>query len=393
MKKIITSILIVTISIGIFFPMSYAYDDTQKTDLKDIVIDYDTYQKDSENGSSKVGSKGEEKNYKIKEGAKNSVIKGVVKVFNVIPTTVRFFLYFVADAGTTKQVKQNYGSTFTIQKLVFDKMNFFDVNFFKTDNTDTDLQIDIKGHVSKIYYSIRNIAMVANLVVLVYVGIRMAISSVAEEKARYKKMLIGWLQSFIIMMLLPYIMIIILSVSQALTALCEQIMTVLCGNKILNVEENLFNSATTSTEKGFSILIPTILYWILTFYQLKFFWIYGKRLFSTAFLIVIVPLVLVQYAFDKAGDGQASSFNIWLKEYTVNLMIQPLHAILYTVFMTIASNIMLEAPLLAVIFLSSLTRGERVVRNILRVKNTETVQSMENQIRAETLAEKVGYNE
>lgn len=390
MKKIITTILIVTIIIGIFFPMSYSYDDTEKTTIKDTAIDYDTYKQDSEKGSSKVGSDGDEKDYKIKEGTKNSVIKSVTKVFNVIPTTVRFFLYYVADAGTTEQVKQDYGETFTIQKLVFNKMNFFDVNFFRTDNTDTELQISIKDHIARIYYSIRNIAMVANLVVLVYVGVRMAISSVAEEKARYKQMLMGWLQSFIMMLLLPYIMIIILAVSQALTALCEQLMTALCGNEILNVEENLFNSATTSTEKGFAILIPTILYWVLTFYQLKFFWIYGKRLFSIAFLVVISPFVLVQYSFDKAGDGQASSFNAWIKEYTINLMIQPLHAILYTIFMTIASNIMLEAPLLAVIFLSALTRGERVLRNILRVQNTETVQSMEDQVKAETLAEKVG---
>ncbi len=390
MKKTIITILIVTMIIGIFFPMSYAYEDTEKTTLKDTAIDYDTYQKDSENGSSKVGSKGEEKDYKIKEGTKNSVIKGVVKVFNVFPTTIRFFLYFVANAGTTEQVKQDYGVAFTIQKLVFDKMNFFDVNFFRTDNTDTELQINIKNHVAKIYYSIRNIAIVANLIVLIYVGIRMAISSVAEEKARYKQMLMGWIQSFIMMLLLPYIMIIILAISQALTALCEQIMIVLCGNEILNVEENLFNSATTSTEKGFSILIPTILYWMLTFYQLKFFWIYGKRLFSIAFLVVISPFVLVQYSFDKAGDGKASSFNIWIKEYTINLMIQPLHAILYAIFMTIASNIMLEAPLLAIIFLSSLTRGERVLRNILRVQNTETIQSMGDQVKAEDLAEKVG---
>lgn len=388
MKKTIITILIVTIIIGIFFPMSYAYEDTEKTTLKDTNIDYDTYKKDSEEGKSKVGESGEEKDYKIKEGTKNSVIKGVTKIFNTIPTTVRFFLYFVADAGTTEQVKQDYGDTFTIQKLVFNKMNFFDVNFFRTDNTDTQLQINIKTHVAKIYYLIRNIAMVANLVVLVYVGVRMAIASVAEEKARYKQMLIGWLQSFIIMLLLPYIMIIILGISETLIALCEQIMKALCGNEILNVEENLFNSATTSTEKGFAVLIPTILYWVLTFYQLKFFWIYGKRLFSIAFLVVISPFVLVQYSFDKAGDGQASSFKIWMKEYTVNLMIQPLHAILYTIFMTIASNIMLEAPLLAVIFLSSLTRGERVLRNILRLKNTATVQSMEDQVKAEMLMEK-----
>lgn len=390
MKRIISTILIMTIIIGIFFPKSFAYDDTKKIQLDEATIDYDTYKKDSENGSSKVGSSSEEKGYKITEGSKNSVIKGLVKVFNVIPTTVRFFLYFVAEAGITDQVKAEYGAGFTIQKLVFGKMNFFDINFFKKDNTDTDLQINIKQHIATIYYSVRNIAIVANLVVLIYTGIRMALSSIATDKAKYKKMLMGWVQSFIIMMLLPYIMIIILGISQALSDLCEQIMIVLCGNQIINIEDNLFNSATTSTEKGFAILIPTLVYWILTFYQLKFFWIYGKRLFNTAFLIVISPLVLVQHSFDKAGDGEASSFNAWIREYTMNLMLQPLHALIYTVFMTIASNIMLEAPLLAVVLLTTLSRGERVVRNVLRVKSTATVQGMSDQMKVNDIAEKVG---
>lgn len=390
MKRIISTILIMTIVIGIFFPKSFAYDDTKKTQLNEATIDYDTYKKDSENGSSKVGNDGKEKSYTIKEGSKNSVIKGLVRVFNVIPTTVRFFLYFVADAGTTDQVKAEYGAGFTIQKLVFGKMNFFDINFFKKDNTDTDLQINIKQHIATIYYSVRNIAIVANLVVLIYTGIRMALSSIAADKAKYKKMLMGWVQSFIIMMLLPYIMIIILGISQALSNLCEQIMIALCGNQIINIEDNLFNSATTSTEKGFAILIPTLVYWILTFYQLKFFWIYGKRLFNTAFLIVISPFVLVQHSFDKAGDGEASSFNAWIREYTMNLMLQPLHALIYTVFMTIASNIMLEAPLLAVVLLTTLSRGERVVRNVLRVKSTATVQGMSDQMKVKDIAERVG---
>ena len=35
---------------------------------------------------------------------------------------------------------------------------------------------------------------------------------------------------------------------------------------------------------------------------------YGKRLFNTAFLITISPLVIIQNMFDKVGDGQAQAF-------------------------------------------------------------------------------------
>ena len=167
-------------------------------------------------------------------------------------------------------------------------------------------------------------------------------------------------------------------------------MTSLCGGKIKGIENSILNTATSSTEKGFSILIPTIIYWMITFYQVKFFWMYGKRLFNTAFLVIISPLVLIQYVFDRAGDNQGNSFKIWTKEYALNVLIQPLHAALYMIFMTIASNIVQEAPILAVVFLGALSRGERVLRNILRVKNSATVQSMEDNVSAKKTLSKIG---
>ncbi len=390
MKKIISFILIITITIGIFSPSSLGYEDTKKSTLNEMNIDYDTFKEDSENGSSKIGSSSEKKTYKITEGTKNSVVKALVEVFNVVPTTIRFFLSIIADQGSSDEVNEKYGKGFTIQKLVFNKLNFFEVNFFTNNSNDSNLENSMQKQIAQVYSLVRNIAIVANLAILIYMGIRMALASIALEKAKYKKMLVDWLKSFAIMMLLPYIMIIILFISQTLIEVCEIIMNGLCGNQVIKIEENLLNTATTSTEKGFSLLIPTAIYWILTFYQLKFFWIYAKRLFNTAFLIVISPLVLAQYSIDKINDGQASSFNTWLKEYTMNLMIQPLHALLYTIFMVIASNIMGEAPLLAVVFLATLSRGERVLRNILRIKNTATVQSMNDEMKFKDIAEKVG---
>ena len=390
MKKIISFILIIVIIISIFSPNSLGYEDTKKSTLDEMTVDHNTFKEDSENGSSKVGNSDEKKGYKITEGTKNSVVKALVEVCNVVPTTIRFFPGIVADQGTSDEVDAEYGKGFTIQKLVFNKINFFEVNFFTNNSDDSNLENSMQKHVANVYFLVRNIAIVANLVILIYAGIRMALSSIATDKAKYKKMLINWVKSFMIMMLLPYIMIIILLISQMLIELCEKLMNGLCGDQVIKIEENLLNTATTSTEKGFSVLIPTAIYWILTFYQLKFFWMYAKRLFNTAFLIVISPLVLAQYSIDKINDGGAGSFNIWLKEYTINLMIQPLHALLYTIFMVIASNIMGEAPLLAVIFLATLSRGERVLRNILRIKNTETVQSMNDQMKFKDIAEKVG---
>ena len=40
----------------------------------------------------------------------------------------------------------------------------------------------------------------------------------------------------------------------------------------------------------------------------------------------------VTYSIDKAGDGKAQAFGNWLSEFVMNVLVQPLHAIIYLVF-------------------------------------------------------------
>ena len=56
------------------------------------------------------------------------------------------------------------------------------------------------------YVSLRNLALVALMLVLVYIGIRIVISSTASDKAKYKQMLIDWLIALCILFCLHYIM-------------------------------------------------------------------------------------------------------------------------------------------------------------------------------------------
>ena len=362
MKKLISIILLITISSSIFLPKNvFAYDDTNKTALEDITIDYDTYLKDSEKGSSVIGGNGEEKPYKLEEGTKNSIIKVLTVISNLIPTYTRIFMT-IATMDTSPI--QGYGIFFSVQKVVFNKIGLFDINFFDNSNDNNTIQYNLKKQITKFYNVLRTVAIVASLLVLIYTGIRMAMSSLAMEKAKYKKMIINWFSGFLILMALPYIMIIIMNLNKVLLQLCESVMVSLCGDKIINIEDTILGSSTTSTAKGFSIIIPSILYWILTFYQLKFFWIYGKRLFNTSFLIIISPLVIIQDIFDKVADDRSQAFKTWISEFSINVLMQPLHALLYMIFMTIASNIVEEANSRNSIYCSFIKRRTNIKKYI-----------------------------
>ena len=66
---------------------------------------------------------------------------------------------------------------------------------------------ELKSIISKWYYIIRNIAIVGLMLVLLYVGIRMLISSIAAEKAKYKQMMSDWVVALCLVFLMQYIMV------------------------------------------------------------------------------------------------------------------------------------------------------------------------------------------
>ncbi|MDR0979277.1 MAG: hypothetical protein LBL91_05085, partial [Lachnospiraceae bacterium] len=140
----------------------------------------------------------------------------------------------------------------------------------------------------------RSIAIIASLAVLVYIGIRMAIASVATDKAKYKNMIVSWLQSFILIFILHYIIYIAMYLEQ-------QIINILVtGYK--NIEWTLFTNAVLGifTEMGtWNTVVKGLTFWILVICQAKFFYLYVKRLLSIAFLIIIAPLITITYAIDK----------------------------------------------------------------------------------------------
>ena len=77
----------------------------------------------------------------------------------------------------------------------------------------------IRQQVAIWYYSLRNLSAVILLLILVYVGIRMVISTVAEEEAKYKKMFKDWVVSFVLLFVMHYLMIGIIEINKILVTI------------------------------------------------------------------------------------------------------------------------------------------------------------------------------
>ena len=376
MKKLISSLLVIQILFTFFLPKHmYAYEDTLKSSFGDMTLDAEKMQESLENGTTGVGGNGD-KSFVPKESSVSSVGKTLIKILNVFPTIVSGIMTIVAYDEDDFYNNQKYGYEFSIEKLVFNKIKVFDINFFEIDTTSTETYEVVKQYIAKVFVYLRYIAIVMSLVILIYIAIRMAISTVSLEKARYKKLLIDWVIGFVFLVGIQYFMILIIQVSNLFLELIQTIYESMCSTNKL--ESIIINEALNSKERGLGIIIPSIIYWILVFYQLKFFWMYFKRLFSLGFLIVISPLVVTLYSLDKASDGQAQTLKVWSKEFILNIIMQPMHALMYMIFFVTAANIASVAPIITVVFLAALSRCERVIRNVFRVNNAITVQSMKD---------------
>lgn len=292
-------------------------------------------------------------------------------------------------------------NTGTIESMCYNDVPMFEIDFFSNINeqaSNKDFSQLIKINVKKWYNAIRNIAIGGLLIVLVYIGIRMALSTTGSQQGKYKKMLNSWLTSFVLLFVLQYIMIAVIAISNQAIKLIEMAKTSYVDSQMENLLEQINSSEFELFEnKGelvtkyknlenfkkelegsnfeeillnkiyneASSFVGTIMFCVLVFYIAKFFVMYLRRTLIVAFLIVISPLITITYAIDKAGDNKAQAFNTWLKEFVINIVIQPIHAILYTVFIFSALYISGQAPILAIIFFALLSRGERIARKVI----------------------------
>lgn len=379
MKKIIIIpciivILLTTLMTGISYAKSVSNLLQEQPDLQNIQSDNAVTQfmntATAETGVTKYDSQYKGKNVMIaqKQDAKSAalandqdsfvarVLAGIVKmVVSIIIVPLNWVIGSVSGDST---------GFFEIEKLVFNEYNAFSIDFFSDTRTESKIQpflTLLKESISKWYNAIRLIAIMASLLVLIYIGIRMAISSVASEKAKYKRMLKDWFVSLILVFILHYIIIIIIYLSGALVDLIGTV------KPNSGLESDLMIKLYDGEYKGWEALAMSALLLMFVYFQLKFFIIYFKRIIIAAFLIIISPLITITYAIDKADDNKAQAFETWFNEMIITVFIQPMHAILFIIFIVSAGEIAKFSVIVAILVLWALSKGENILRMIFKL--------------------------
>ena len=202
---------------------------------------------------------------------------------------------------------------------------------------------DLRKAIAGWYVALRNLSIVGLLCVLVYLGIRIVISSSAADKAKYKQLLKDWFIGLCLLFTMHYIMAFTITIVETIvTGINQNTSSIsIVGEGIEgDYKTNLIGAARFQTQyKNIGTRMPfVIMYIALVVYTVIFTVFYLKRALMMAFLTMIAPLVAFTYPIDKVTDGKAQAFDAWLKEFVYNALIQPFHLIIYTVFVTNALN-------------------------------------------------------
>lgn len=294
------------------------------------------------------------------------------------------------------------------------------------------------------YNILRDISIVGMLSILVYVGIRIMLSSTAGDKAKYKQLLVDWVVAICLLFLMQYIMSFSnIAVKKVTSVIQSAVVSTTESDKLsenekkaakekgkldgdvavtrgtqlfeiedkelvnkayqILVEENKTDTKYNDLFKNGNLYWPTnnfteqarmlaqltdkdddatnyayasigykIIYIVLVLYTLIFTWTYVKRVVYMAFLTMIAPLVALTYPIDKMNDRKAQAFNMWFKEYIFNLLIQPLHLILYMVLIGSAMTFASQNLIYAVVAIGFMTPAEKLMRKFFGFEKAGT---------------------
>lgn len=266
-----------------------------------------------------------------------------------------------------------------------EKDYFDDASDKDTINGRTALRDTISGW----YTVLRTFSIVALLSVLVYVGIRMIISTVAQDKAKYKVMFKDWLVALCLLIAMHYIMIAILDMSSmvvdaigtlgAAASQTEQVMEKI-GNITAATQgyDVTYNGKTTEDVRAIyadgnnNLELYTIgdayayefLLVAMLFYTILFAIKYLKREFTIMFLILLGPISCITYPIDKISDGKAQAFNKWFSEFLYQVIIQPFHLLIYIVLVGTATQLANDNLLYSIVCFAVMIPAEKFIKEM-----------------------------
>lgn len=262
-----------------------------------------------------------------------------------------------------------------ISDIIFNRIPILDIDFFNFKKAggkiidSSSIIYKLRKTISQWYYALFIVCAIGLLLTLIYIGIRMAISTIAERKAKYKSMLQNWILSVVILFTLHFFMVAVIYINQSIL----DIMAMASGD-LADLDTKLFGMI---MQLKASASIPgTLVFVVLVIYSVKFLLIYFKRLLNLAILTLVAPVIAISYSIDKIKDGKSQSLGAWMKEYVYNVFLQMIHAIVYAIFIGFIFDIirngetfdLIPNMILILVALNFMLKADEIIKKIFKVE-------------------------
>ena len=239
----------------------------------------------------------------------------------------------------------------------------------------------LQSYVSKWYIALRTIALVGLLSVLLYIGIRIILSSAsANDKAKYKNMLKDWIVAICILFTLHYIMAFMLDMTENANNIIRNNVATKSSSEdyekdilMSDIRNKIGESYKDVKKDMWDVAGYTVMYLALVILTGVFTVQYLKRVIYMAFLTMIAPMIALTYPLDKIKDSKAQAFSFWLREYIFNCLIQPVHFLLYTLLISNVGDFATNNIIYSVVALGFLVPAEKLIKEMFGMKSATPV--------------------
>lgn len=235
----------------------------------------------------------------------------------------------------------------------------------------------------------------------------MLLSTVASDKAKYLEMLKDWLIGLCLLFLMHYIMAFSVMIVEKLTDIVKTsvdengyVVVVEADKKVKDAIKDIGQEDTITSSGGKDFVAwPTnlmgslrlqlqmeqygaeyvglsICFLMLCLFTLYFTITYLRRVLHLAFLTLIAPMVALTYCIDKLNDGKAQGFDKWFKEYIFNLLIQPMHLLLFYILVTSAFEFASTNVIYSIVAIGFMIPAEKLLRGLFGFEKSQTAPSM-----------------
>lgn len=321
----------------------------------------------------------------------------VIEILNSI-------LINIAD-GIKFLINGIFGQEVSIYEIIFGKVDKLSINYWETSNqtesskesetenpsgiVDNSPSATLKGIVSHWYGVFRGIVIAVYIVMLLYIGIRILLSSTGKSGQKYKEMLTSWLVGIVILTFYPYVM--------RYTVIINDLLIGMMDPHAVQQEEQKEEESEEAAEETPSLsdktntddnvldtmevirieaeetnnMALTVIYIVMLGQLIVLIGVYYKRVFMMAFLITIFPIVAGIYVWEKTKGG-GKALTTWTKEYVILVLTQTFHAVVYVVLID-GAYLAFQQSNNWVIFLISvmfLFEAEKIIRTIFGMRSS-----------------------